>query len=175
MMSKPDTPHHEAMLSVLFNQQPRPSRSFIYDTSTESPEVASLTGIVVERLTSIFRLHGAVDMEPPLLMPIFHQDDQKNQATLVDRHGDLVTIPSNIWRPFARLAARAEHVRIKRYHVRDSYDPRSISSLMLVTSLPICDLSTAPGHPVGHKEAIFDIITPDLVSGPAAPSAELLA
>jgi translation initiation factor 2-alpha kinase 4 len=114
------------MLSSLFNQEVRQSRSFLYDAYSESAEFASLTGVVLERLTTIFRLHGAVDMEPPLLMPIFHADDQKNRATFVDRHGDLVTLPNNIWTPFARLAARAEHSRIKRYHIRDSYDPKYV-------------------------------------------------
>jgi translation initiation factor 2-alpha kinase 4 len=127
--AKPDSPHHQVVLSSLFNQPPRPVRGFLYDLEAELPEHAHLNGIVQERLTSIFRLHGAVDMEPPLLMPIMHSEDEKTQATFLDRHGDLVTLPSNIIVPFARLAARENIKRIKRYHIMDIYRPKWVLKL----------------------------------------------
>jgi hypothetical protein len=85
-----------------------------------------LNGIVQERLASIFRLHGAVDMEPPLLMPVMDSEDEKHQATFIDRQGDVVTLPDNILVPFARLAARGNIKRIKRYHITDVFRPRYV-------------------------------------------------
>lgn len=88
------------------------------------PEHAALNDTVQERLASIFRLHGAVDMEPPLLMPVMEPDDESHQATFLDRHGDVVTLPDNILVPFARLAARGSLKRIKRYHIANIYRPK---------------------------------------------------
>lgn len=127
-LAKPDSPHHEAMLSSLFSQPPQPAQCFLYDLDGESPEFGSLTAIVLERLVSIFRLHGAVDMEPPLLMPVFNPGDEKDHAALIDRYGDIVTLPNNALVPFARLAARAKHNRIKRYHINNIYRPKCVAS-----------------------------------------------
>lgn len=83
------------MLASLFEQIPKRSRSFLYDAEIEANELSSVTSVVMERLAAIFRLHGAVDMEPPLLMSVFDTEQQTNQATFVDRHGGLVTLPNN--------------------------------------------------------------------------------
>lgn len=97
----------------------------MYDAEAELPEHASLNDIVQDRVASIFRLHGAVDMEPSLLMPIMNETEQ-NQAVFLDRHGDVVMLPSNALVPFARLAARGNIKRIKRYHIADIYRPRLV-------------------------------------------------
>ncbi|KIK54868.1 hypothetical protein GYMLUDRAFT_206162 [Collybiopsis luxurians FD-317 M1] len=157
LMAKPDSPHLQTVLSALFNNAPKPVRGFLYDQEAELPEYASLNGVVQERLAGIFRLHGAVDMEPPLLTPILSNDD-KTQATFVDRHGEVVALPNNLIVPFARLAAREKVQRIKRYHLSSIYRPGLI-----------------PGHPKIWKAGVFDIITPDLSSGPIATGAEILA
>lgn len=93
----------------------------------ELPEHASLNDVVVERLAGIFRLHGAVDMECPLLMPVVDAEDESTQAAFIDKHGDIVTLPSNILLPFARLAARKNIRRIKRYHIANVYRPKSVT------------------------------------------------
>lgn len=85
------------------------------------PEHATLNDIVHERLAAIFRLHGAVDMEPPLLIPVMNAEDEKSQASFIDRHGDVVALPNNLLVPFARLAARGNIRRIKRYHITNVY------------------------------------------------------
>jgi translation initiation factor 2-alpha kinase 4 len=100
-------------------------RGFLYDIEAQLPDHASvLNGIVEERLAAIFRLHGAVDVEPPLLMPVMQPEDDSNQATFLDRHGDIVSLPNNLLVPFARLAARGNTKRIKRYHISDVYRPK---------------------------------------------------
>ncbi|KAG6906897.1 hypothetical protein DXG01_011485 [Tephrocybe rancida] len=106
LMTKANAPHQQAVLNSLFSQPPRPSRGFIYDLEVELPEYAALNDIVQDRLAAIFRLHGAVDMEPPLLMPVMDVEDEHQKAILRDRNGDIVTLPANLIVPFARLAAQ---------------------------------------------------------------------
>ncbi|KAF5376991.1 hypothetical protein D9615_007308 [Tricholomella constricta] len=158
LMTKADSPHQQAVLNSLFCQPPRPSRGFIYDLEADLPEHAALNDIVQERLAAIFRLHGAVDMEPPLLMPVMDVEDEAQKATFIDRHGDVVTLPDNMIVPFARLAARGSIRRIKRYHIANIFRPNAVA-----------------GHPKVQKAAVFDIITYDVESGPIAAGAELIA
>lgn len=124
MMSKSDSPHLQAVLSTLFNQPAKPFRVFLYDLEAQVPEHAALNALVIDRLVDIFRLHGAVDMEPPLLMPVTNPEEDRNRPTFIDRHGELVSLPNNGLYPFARSAARNNIRRIKRYHVSDIYRPK---------------------------------------------------
>ncbi|KAJ3566582.1 hypothetical protein NP233_g6910 [Leucocoprinus birnbaumii] len=160
LMAKQDSPWHQAVISSLFTQTPKPSRSFLYDSQADPPEQhAALNSTVQEHLAAIFRLHGAMDMEPPLLMPVVDlQEDQKNHATFIDRCGDLVSLPNNLLVPFARMAARTGIKRIKRFHITNAFRPSPVA-----------------GHPKTTKAAVFDIITQDLVSGPTAAGAEIVA
>ncbi|KAG6906895.1 hypothetical protein DXG01_011483 [Tephrocybe rancida] len=116
-MTKADSPHQQAILNSLFSQPARPSRGFIYDLEAELPEYAALNDIVQDRLATIFRLHGAVDMEPPLLMPVMDVEDEHQKAILIDRNGDIVTLPNNLIVQFARLAARGNISHIKRPNI----------------------------------------------------------
>ncbi|KAG6888787.1 hypothetical protein C0992_007517 [Termitomyces sp. T32_za158] len=158
LMTKADSPHQRAVLNSLFSQPPRPSRGFIYDLEADPPEHAALNDRVHDRLATLFRLHGAVDMEPPLLMPVMDVEDESHKAAFIDRNGDIVTLPDNLIVPFARLAARGNITRIKRYHIADLFRPNPVA-----------------GHPKVQKAAVFDIITYDLEFGPTAAGAELLA
>jgi translation initiation factor 2-alpha kinase 4 len=98
----------------------------LYDIESDLPEHAALNDIVKERLSYIFRLHGAVDMEPPLLLPVANPTEAKNQATpgsvrMLDRYGEIVELFPNLLVPFARLAAKGNVSRIKRYHIANVY------------------------------------------------------
>ncbi|KAG6861795.1 hypothetical protein C0993_002616, partial [Termitomyces sp. T159_Od127] len=97
-------------------------------------------------------------MEPPLLMPAMDVEDESQKAAFIDRNGDIVTLPDNLIVPFARLAARGNITRIKRYHIADLFRPNPVA-----------------GHPKVQKAAVFDIITYDLEFGPIAAGAELVA
>ncbi|KAJ7749951.1 hypothetical protein B0H16DRAFT_1675473 [Mycena metata] len=162
MMVKPDSPHYQSVLSALFSQCQPPARRFLYDIDSDLPEHAALNDIVQERLAYIFRLHGAVDMEPPLLMPVVNPtsttEAPKNQATYMDRYGELVGLPPNLLIPFARLAAKGNISRIKRYHIANVYRESAVA-----------------GHPKFQKAALFDIISTDVTSGPIAAAAEIIA
>ncbi|KAJ6593628.1 kinase-like domain-containing protein [Mycena capillaripes] len=159
MMVKPHSPHYQAVLSSLFSQTQPPARRFLYDTESDLPEhAAALNDIVKERLSYIFQLHGAVDMEPPLLVPVANPTEEKTQATYMDRYGEIVMLPPNLLVPFARLAAKGNMSRIKRYHIANVYRENAVA-----------------GHPKFQKAALFDIITTDVTSGPIAAAAEIIA
>ncbi|KAF7974176.1 hypothetical protein HWV62_13309 [Athelia sp. TMB] len=155
--AKFDSPHHQAVLSSLFSQPLSNVRGFLYDADMEAPEYVSLNPVVHDRVAALFRLHGAVDMEPSLLMPVTVAEAEQAQATFLDRHGEIVALPDNALVPFARLAARSNIQRIKRYHISNIYKPNAPT-----------------GHPKSSKAAVFDIITPDLDNGPVVSSAEML-
>ncbi|KAH9994612.1 hypothetical protein BJV77DRAFT_1059858 [Russula vinacea] len=152
MMTKTDSPHRQAVLAALFNQNSRGVRGFLYDNDVEHPEHASLNGIVGDTLATIFRLHGAIEMVPPLMMPATENIDDTTRVLFVDRHGEVVVLPNNALIPFARVAARNNLKRIKRFHIGDIYRPNLVA-----------------GHPRVFKAAVFDIISTDVTnSGPVS-------
>ncbi|KAI0828484.1 Serine/threonine-protein kinase [Trametes gibbosa] len=158
LIAKPDSPHLQAVLSTLFSHPGKAVRTYLYDVDAEPPEHSALNTLAIDRLTQIFHLHGAVDIEPPLLMPVTNPKDDRSRALFLDRHGEVVMLPNNALVPFARAAARADLKRIKRYHISDVYHPNVIA-----------------GHPRASKVAVFDIITPDLITGPTAATAEAIS
>ncbi|EKM52933.1 uncharacterized protein PHACADRAFT_259100 [Phanerochaete carnosa HHB-10118-sp] len=157
LIVKHDSPYRQSVLSTLFSQTTKPSHGFLYDQD-EVPEHTTLNGMVHDRMVQIFRLHGAVDMEPPLLLPVLNPDDDYSRAVFLDRNGDVVSLPNNPLVPFARMAARTNIRRIKRFHISDIYRPDPVA-----------------GHPKASKAAVFDIITQDLECGPSAAIAEAIA
>ncbi|KAI0320013.1 hypothetical protein OF83DRAFT_1275377 [Amylostereum chailletii] len=157
MMVKPDSPHHQAVLSALFGQHSKGVRGLLYDHEVDHAEHASLNGVVRDALAAIFRLHGAIEMEPPLLMPLMDSEDETNRAIMLDRHGEVVSLPNNGLLPFARLAARTNLQRIKRFHIGDIFRPNPVA-----------------GHPRVSKAAMFDIITTDVANGMAVSTAEAI-
>lgn len=115
-------------MSALFTQPVKPVRTYLYDIDSEPPEHASLNSLVIDHLEQIFHLHGAIDSETPLLMPVTNPvEDDQNRAVYLDRHGEVVMLPHNALPLFARAAARAEYKRIKRYHICDIYHPKYVS------------------------------------------------
>ncbi|KAG2126151.1 kinase-like domain-containing protein [Suillus cothurnatus] len=128
MMTKPDSPYHQGVLSALFNQPVNQARSYLYDIEAEIPEHAYLNDIVEDRIAAIFRLHGAVDMEPPLLLPSSNPEECQNHATLIDRHGEMVCLPNNALVPFARSAPG--HPKATKAAVLDVITPDTKHGLM---------------------------------------------
>lgn len=63
-------------------------------------------------------MHGAIEDEPPLFMPLIEtQEGEKGAAAVfLDRQGDLVMLPKSVLVPLARSAALASLERIKRYY-----------------------------------------------------------
>jgi translation initiation factor 2-alpha kinase 4 len=106
------------LLRSLFTQPTDPAKVFSYDATGAQREHASFVPIVREQAVSIFKMHGAVEDEPPLLMPLMElQEGEKNAAPVfLDRQGDLVMLPKSVVVPLARSAALVGLDRIKRYY-----------------------------------------------------------
>ena len=120
LSAKPDSPHYQAVLESLFSQPPRPARGFTYDLNMS--EGATQKGNVIERLTDIFRLHGAREYEMPLLMPSVEElDDDAEEFYVLDKFGEILSLPHDPIVPFARLAARLRSTRTKRFHILDTF------------------------------------------------------
>lgn len=119
-----DSSHHEAVLSTLFDRTTKPSKAFLFYNGTDQPEHAPMYDVVHEKLKTIFRLHGAIDEEPPLLTPVLNPDDEVERAVLLDRRGQTVALPTNGLVAFARWGARNNNQRIKRFHFFNTYRPK---------------------------------------------------
>lgn len=91
--------------------------------SAEIPDHAALYDTVRDKIVAVFHTQGAVSKEPVLLAPNHsttpHDDtnEERQSVLLLDRRGDLVTLPRHATTPFARLAAIEGTTRIKRYSI----------------------------------------------------------
>lgn len=156
LIANDQSQYYPAVLASLFSRSPRPTGEFLYDYNF--PETSILRDAVIENLKNLFKLHGARDVDVPLLMPLTDKHlETTRQVLLLDQHGEIVTLPSNALLPFARLAARHKTTRIKRYHIGDMYR-----------------IGAALAHPSVSSAAIMDIITPDTSAGLHAASAEMI-
>jgi eukaryotic translation initiation factor 2-alpha kinase 4 len=124
MIAMRDSSHHEAVLSTLFDRTTKPSRAFLFYNGTETLEHVPLYDMVQEKLKVIFRLHGAIDQEPPLLTPVLNPEDEVERTMLLDRRGQVVSLPTSGLVQFARLAARNNNQRIKRFNFFNTYRPK---------------------------------------------------
>lgn len=112
-------------MSLLFDQKPSAARAMLYDADWQHSNHIRLESAIVDRLAALFRLHGAIDHEPPLFLPAT-QTQQEDPATalFLDRQGEIVALPRNSLLPFARLAAATKLKRIKRFHIGNVYQYR---------------------------------------------------
>ena len=122
--AQPDSAHYQTTINALFEQRASGVRALLYDHDLEQSEHTALNGIVRDTLAAMFHTHGAIEMEPPLLIPLTDADEETNRAVLLDRHGEIVSLPNNALLPFARMAARSQLQRIKRFHIGDIYRPK---------------------------------------------------
>lgn len=112
------------LLNSLFEQPAKLARGYLYDSELELPEHSTLNPVVEETLTRIFELHGAIRGDRALLLPRMNTEDEHHRAAFLDKQGEVVYLANNAVVPFARLAARAGHKRIKRYNVGDIFKPK---------------------------------------------------
>lgn len=57
-------------------------------------------------------------------MPATDNNEDTTRVLFVDRHGEVVGLPNNALIPFARVAARNNLKRIKRFYIGDTYRPK---------------------------------------------------
>ncbi|XP_030574291.1 eIF-2-alpha kinase GCN2 isoform X1 [Archocentrus centrarchus] len=140
---------YRTMVAQLFAQNISPVIDYTYDIDlykgSFSFNSAKLQQHVYESITRIFKKHGAVRVQTPLLLPRNRKlYDGSELACFMDHSGMLVTLPYDLRIAFARFIARNNITHLKRYSIERVFRPRKLDR----------------AHPRELLECAFDIITP---------------
>ncbi|XP_028823379.1 eIF-2-alpha kinase GCN2 isoform X2 [Denticeps clupeoides] len=152
---------YRTMVSQLFSQSVTPVMDFTYDMDVHKGSFnfnsVKLQQYVYEIITRIFKKHGAVRLQTPLLLPRSRGLYEGCElACFMDHSGMLVTLPYDLRLAFARFVARNNISNVKRYSIDRVFRPRKLDR----------------SHPRELQECAFDIITPHTSS--LLPEAEAI-
>lgn len=148
-LSDRNSPHYAKMMAALFSQKPdTQAKDFIWDSGVTTQPIRAndilLQNLIKERLAMVFRSHGAVEIQRPLLLPWSDHYTNNKVVTLFDPSGTLVQLPHDLTLPFARSIGRGAPFLEKTFTIgqvyRDSY---------------------SGGAPRSNGEADFDILSYD--------------
>ncbi|KAL8843154.1 MAG: hypothetical protein Q9170_000284 [Blastenia crenularia] len=122
-------------------------KGYMYDLhGWPTPEISEslIRKDVKDHLTSIFRRHGAVEVDRPVLLPLSAQYSQHTNAVcrLIDANGTVLQMPLDLTLPNARILAKHQSPGPKTYTFGQVY--RAVSS---------------GGHPRVVGEVDFDIVS----------------
>ncbi|ORY09929.1 kinase-like protein [Clohesyomyces aquaticus] len=151
-LSDRNSPHYTKMMAALFSQKPDTQvKDVAWDmgVGVGSHNIKAndvlLQNLVKDRLTSIFRAHGAVEVQRQLLLPWSdHYTSNSNVVKLFDPSGTLVQLPYDLTLPYARSIGRGAPVIEKTFTIGTVYR----------------DTFTG-GAPSSNGEADFDILSYD--------------
>ncbi|KAM4542402.1 eIF-2-alpha kinase GCN2 [Odontesthes bonariensis] len=152
---------YRTMVGQLFAQNTSHVMDYTYDIDLHkgsfSFSSAKLQQHVYETITRIFKKHGAVRLQTPLLLPRNRKlYDGSELACFMDHSGMLVTLPYDLRMAFARYVGRNNITHLKRYSIERVFRPRKLDR----------------AHPRELLECAFDIITP--VTNTLLPDAETI-
>ncbi|KAM7402881.1 hypothetical protein PAMA_003688 [Pampus argenteus] len=152
---------YRTMVGQLFAQNTTPVMDFTYDIDLHKGSFsfsnAKLQQHVYETITRIFKKHGAVRLQTPLLLPRNRKLYEGSElACFMDHSGMLVTLPYDLRMAFARFVVRNNVTHLKRYSIERVFRPRKLDR----------------AHPRELLECAFDIITP--VTNSLLPDAETI-
>ncbi|KAL2010403.1 hypothetical protein VTN00DRAFT_6210 [Thermoascus crustaceus] len=144
LLSDPNSPDYKKILSTIFAQSPKKFEDIAWDMDSRGTPAANemlVRGLVKERLSSVFRRHGAVETTRQMLFP--RSEHYGNGVVrLLDSSGNLVQLPYDLTLPNARAI------------------PRQDSSLERTFSFgTVYRESSHGGEPRTHTEADFDIVS----------------
>lgn len=147
-ISDTTSPYYSKLMDAIFSQPTGDVtiRDHTYDVTT-LPKLAVddliLQKMVKDKLSTVFRRHGAVETSRPLLFP--SSSHYSNTAVrLLDSSGTLVQLPFDLTLPNARVLAKQPSQGQKTYAFGDVYRG-----------------APAGGHPRSHGEVDFDIVSYD--------------
>ncbi|XP_077179044.1 eIF-2-alpha kinase GCN2 isoform X2 [Paroedura picta] len=140
---------YRTMMGQIFSQRISPAIDYAYDSDilkgSFSIRSAKIQQHVCETVSRIFKRHGAIKLQTPLLLPRNKKLYEHNEASyLMDHSGMLVMLPYDLRIPFARFVARNNITNLKRYCIERVFRPRKLDRC----------------HPRELLECAFDIITP---------------
>ncbi|KAE8214839.1 hypothetical protein CF327_g1805 [Tilletia walkeri] len=148
LMSNPTSAYHHRLLDALFTEVSNDEvREFTFDVGAEGESHQPHLDVIMERLQTLFKRHGAVPLRTPLLMPPndMYGPDRK-PVQLLDKTGKLVQLPYDHLIAFARVCARSFNKRFKRYEMGPVFRENVI----------------AGSQPRSLLEVDFDIISPEM-------------
>lgn len=144
LLSDPNSPDYKKILSGIFSQSPKKFEDIAWDMDSRGTPGATellIQGLVKEKLTSIFRRHGAVETQRQMLFPR-SQHYNNGAVRLLDSSGNLLQLPFDLTLPNARAIPRQDPSLEKTYAFGTVY-----------RELP------HGGEPRTHKEVDFDIVS----------------
>uniref|UniRef100_A0A674EFZ3 non-specific serine/threonine protein kinase n=1 Tax=Salmo trutta TaxID=8032 RepID=A0A674EFZ3_SALTR len=152
---------YRTMVNQLFSQITSPVMDYTYDIVLHKGNFnfnsAKLQPYVYETITRIFKKHGAVRLQTPLLLPRNRKLYEGSEpACLMDHSGMLVTLPYDLRIAFARFVARSNITHFKRWSIERVFRPRKLDR----------------AHPRELLECSFDVIVP--VTNSLLPDAETI-
>uniref|UniRef100_A0A8C8F9P0 eIF-2-alpha kinase GCN2 n=1 Tax=Oncorhynchus tshawytscha TaxID=74940 RepID=A0A8C8F9P0_ONCTS len=152
---------YRTMVNQLFSQNTSPVMDYTYDIDLHKGSFnfnsAKLQQYVYETITRIFKKHGAVRLQTPLLLPRNRKLYEGSElACLMDHSGMLVTLPYDLRMAFARFVARNNITHFKRWSIERVFRPRKPDR----------------AHPRELLECSFDVIVP--VTNSLLPDAETI-
>ncbi|TSO67491.1 eIF-2-alpha kinase GCN2 [Bagarius yarrelli] len=152
---------YRSMVNQLFSQNNSPVMDYTYDIDIYKGSFnfnsAKLQQYVYETITRVFRKHGAVRLQTPLLLPRNRKLYEGCEvACFMDHSGMLVTLPYDLRVSFARFVARNGISHLKRYSIERVFRPRKLDR----------------AHPKELFECAFDIVMP--VTSSLLPDAETI-
>lgn len=143
IFADPETPYLSQVVQSLMKRKPKEYKDQTYESGRKdtSWHELLLKDHVKQRLTSIFRIHGAVSTTRPLLIPKgkFHD---AGAVTLLDADGTIVQLPHDLTLPNARFLAKEPSPAPKTYTFGTVYRQAATG-----------------GQPVTHDEVDFDIVS----------------
>ncbi|KAJ5287211.1 Serine/threonine-protein kinase GCN2 [Penicillium angulare] len=144
LLSDPNSPDYKKILSAIFSQSPKKFEDIAWDMDSHATPAANellVQGLVKEKLTSIFRRHGAVESARQMLFPR-SQHYSNGAVRLLDASGNLLQLPFDLTVPNARAI------------------PRQDSSLERTFAFgTVYRESTHGSEPRTHREVDFDIVS----------------
>ncbi|KAF7593781.1 hypothetical protein BBP40_010837 [Aspergillus hancockii] len=144
LLSDPSSPDYKKILSAIFSQSPKKFEDIAWDMDSRGTPAANellVQGLVKERLTSIFRRHGAVETTRQMLFPR-SQHYNNGAVRLLDSSGNLLQLPFDLTLPNARAIPRQDSSLEKTFAFGTVYRETSHG-----------------GEPRTHKEVDFDIVS----------------
>lgn len=144
LLSDPNSPDYKKILSAIFSQSPKKFEDIAWDMDSHGAPAANellIHGLVKERLTSIFRRHGAVETARQMLFPR-SQHYNNGAMRLLDSTGNLLQLPFDLTLPNARAIPR-----------QDASLEKTFAFGTVYREMP------HGGEPRTHREVDFDIVS----------------
>ncbi|KAK7104638.1 eIF-2-alpha kinase GCN2-like isoform X2 [Littorina saxatilis] len=164
-INNPESHVYRRILTQFFSQEYSRAMDETYNMDQTKVKITShsvrsllLRDVATERVERIFKCHGAVKFNPPLLTPRPPQCSaiQQMLPCFLDKSGSVVNLPFDLRLPFARHVAHNSILNLKRYSIERVFRQLKAKSL----------------HPREVVECAFDIVT--TAKNSLIPEAELM-